>query len=444
VSSKLTLNLGLRYDIYEYMNQPNLDKNRTYLALQAIGNPFGGLPETDRNNFSPRLGMAWDLKGDGSNVVRGSYGLYYVMQIKNTYYQRNYIEKDVIFINQSFINSAIGSGPLANYIYGVTPLSSVAPTPVNPTNFPRGGSNTGYWYDPNIKDAQTHKWHAGYSRMLAENTMIAADYTHVVLQNGWRNLNINPLLDHDNNPATPRVRPLAAEFGRVLNDPALMGVVNIAASVNRGLYDELAVHFERRFSADASLQVNYTLASARSMGGATDGALRVGSPFPQTASVTGGDIYADSEYGPSAFDERHRVTIAGVIKLPFGFDLSPSLTAASARPYDQFSGPNPTGDGSLQLLGDDGRPVGIRAARGKPLFNANARITKNFNFTTAQRLGVFIEMYNLTNRANFGNSFGTTRGNPTYNQPVGYLGGIGAVSTIPNSFQMQLGARFSF
>ena len=82
--------------------------------------------------------------------------------------------------------------------------------------------------------------------------------------------------------------------------------------------------------------------------------------------------------------------------------------------------------------------------RGKPLFNANARITKNFSFGTVQRLGVFIEMYNPTNRANFGNSFGTTRGNPTYNQPTGYLGGIGAVSTIPNSFQVQLGARFSF
>jgi hypothetical protein len=223
-----------------------------------------------------------------------------------------------------------------------------------------------------------------------------------------------------------------------------MGVVNIASSVNRGLYDELAVHFERRFSADASLQVNYTLAAARGMGGATDGALRVASPFPQRPSATGGEIYADSEYGPSAFDERHRITVAGVIRLPWGFDLSPSVTAASARPYDQFTGPNPSGDGSLQLRGSDGQPLGIRAARGKPLFNANARITKNFNFTTTQRLGVFIEMYNLTNRANFGNSFGTTVGNPTYNQPVGYLGGIGAVSTIPNSFQMQLGARFSF
>src|SRR5206468_3808990 len=97
VSSKVTLNLGLRYDVYEYMNQPNLDKNRTYLALKAIGSPYGALPQTDKNNFSPRIGFAWDVTGDGTNVVRGSYGTYYVMQIKNTYYQRNYLEKPTIF-----------------------------------------------------------------------------------------------------------------------------------------------------------------------------------------------------------------------------------------------------------------------------------------------------------------------------------------------------------
>src|SRR4029453_1282982 len=130
-----------------YMNQPNLERNRTYLALKEIGSPYGGLPQTDKNNFSPRVGLAWDLKGDGTSVVRGSYGLYYVMQIKNTYYQRNYIEKDTVFINQTFANSAIGSGQLPTFIYGVSPLP---PTPVNPTNFPAGGNNTGYWYDPNI------------------------------------------------------------------------------------------------------------------------------------------------------------------------------------------------------------------------------------------------------------------------------------------------------
>jgi len=434
VSSKVTLNLGLRYDVYEYMNQPNLDKNRTYLALKAIGSPYGALPQTDKNNFSPRIGLAWDVTGDGTNVVRGSYGTYYVMQIKNTYYQRNYLEKPTIFFSTAVTDTAIGVGPLANFVYGQTPLP---PTPVDPAFFPAGQRTIGYWYDPNIKDAQTHKFHAGFAHVFPHEMVLAADYTHVLLQNGWRNLDINPLLGG--------VRPLAADFQRVYGDPNLMGVINIASSVNRGLYDELAVHFERRFSAATSIQTNYTLANARGMGGALDGALRNAAPFPQTASATGGDIYAGADYGPAAYDERHRITVAGVFNLPYGFDLSPSMTAASARPYTQINGANPSGDGSLFLKAADGAPLGIGNARGVPLFNVNARVTKNITFAQNQKIGVFIEVYNLTNRANFGNSFGANAASPaTYGLPTGYIGGIGAVSTIPNSFQTQLGARFSF
>jgi hypothetical protein len=137
--------------------------------------------------------------------------------------------------------------------------------------------------------------------------------------------------------------------------------------------------------------------------------------------------------------------VAGVFNLPLGFDVSPSVTWASARPYDQFRGANPSGDGNLQILGPDGNPVGIRPVRGDALFNANARVTKNFSITQTNKLGVFIEMYNLTNRANFGNNFGTQSATlATYNVPIGYLGGIGAVSTIPNSFQVQFGTRFTF
>jgi hypothetical protein len=442
MSSRLTLNLGLRWDVYEFMNQPNLEKNRTYQALKALGSPYGQLPNTDRNNFSPRLGFAWDLTGDGKNVVRGSYGLYYVQQIKNTYYQRNYLEKPTIFFSTAVTNSAIGSGPLANYVYGVSPLP---PTPVDPTFFPTGQRTIGYWYDPDLQDAQTHKFHAGFAHVFAGETVIAADYTHVLLQHGWRNLDINPLLPNPDNPAGARVRPMAADLQRVYGDANLLGVINIASSVNRGLYDELAVHFERRFSPTTSIQTNYTLAWARGMGGALDGALRNASAYPQTPSATGGNIYADWEFGPTSYDERHRVTVAGVFSLPFGFDVSPSLTAASARPYTEVNGLNPSGDGNLQVRNADGTPAGIGNARGYPLFNVNARVTKNFSLPADRRIGVFIELYNLTNRANFGNQLGTNQATPsTFAKPVGYLGGIGAVSTIPNSFQMQLGARFSF
>jgi hypothetical protein len=96
-------------------------------------------------------------------------------------------------------------------------------------------------------------------------------------------------------------------------------------------------------------------------------------------------------------------------------------------------------------LARSGDPEGIRQARGYTLFNANARITKNFKVSPTQTIGLFAELYNLTNRANFGAAVGNNAASPTtYLKPNGYIGGIGAVSTIPNSFQTQFGARYSF
>ena len=235
-----------------------------------------------------------------------------------------------------------------------------------------------------------------------------------------------------------------------------MGPVNIIASVNDGTYDEMVVHFEKRFGAATAIRADYVLAYADGMGGVTDGAARQGSAAPQIPSTTGGDIYAPWEYGPTAFDERHRVTLSGVLPIGWGFELSPTLVAASARPYTQSRVPNPSGDGNLRVLCPSGNsadvgfgagqvPCEVNNARGEPLFNINARITKNFTFSSTQRLGVFAELYNLTNRPPFGNQLGGNQQAPTtYNQPVGYLGGAGAVSTLPNSFQAQFGVRMSF
>jgi len=454
VSSRLTLNLGLRYDYYSFLNsQANLGTNRTYQVLKGIGSKWAtGLPSPDKNNVSPRLGMAWDVHGDGNDILRASYGLFYMQILKNSTYQREYLQKDVLYITQTTTNSAVGVGPLANYVYGASPLPAI---PVAPTTFPAGANSVGYWYDPNIKDAQTQQAHVGWSHLLSDKSVISADYTHILMTNGWRSLNINPLLPDPANPNGARIRPLAADFQRVFGDPRIMGIVNILMSNDRSLYDEVATHYEHRFSAQAGFQVNYTLAWGRGIGGVADGTTRTAPPSPQTPNADGGLYNAPWEWGPTAFDERHRVTVAGNFMLPLGIDVSPSLTAATARPYTQYRATNPSGDGSLQLLCPSGNsddvgfgagqvPCGVNNARGYPLFNANLRLTKNVSLGR-DKVGLFAEFYNVTNRANFGNIIGGNQFAPTtYNKPTGYLGGIGAVSTIPNSFQVQFGARYSF
>ncbi|HEY7170401.1 MAG TPA: TonB-dependent receptor [Vicinamibacterales bacterium] len=435
LNSRMTLNLGLRWDAYDYFTR-QLPNNRVYQTLQAIGSPYGALPQIHYDGFAPRLGIAWDLHGDGKNVVRGSYGKFLVFGLQNSYYIRNILSQPIIYTQSTIVDPAVGVGPLANFVWNTTPLPL---PPGAPTTLPPGNSTAGYWYDPNLRDERDHQFHGGMTHLFAHDTVLSVDYTHTLGHDGWRQLDINPLING--------VRPLAADLKRVFNDPNLLGQVFIIASPDRSLYDEVAVHLERRFSQATALQVNYTLAWARGMGGLTDGALTTGpaAPYPQTASPTGGDIYAPWEWGPTAFDERHRVVVAGNFTLPWAIDVSPSVTAATARPYTQYRAVNPSGDGSLQVLGSDGNPAGINNARGIPLFNANARVTKNFAIVGDNRISVFAEFFNITNRANFGNQyFGNAFSPATYNQPASYLGGFGAVSTLPNSFQVQFGARLSF
>jgi Carboxypeptidase regulatory-like domain len=442
VAQRLTLNLGVRYDRQELVNNCCWETSRTYKILKDIGHPYGKLPKTDGNNVAPRAGVALDVNGDGRNVLRGSFGMFYGTGIITSAYFSNLEQQETVFVRSTVANSAIGSGQLADYVYGVSPLPQAPP--FAPTQFIPGGNAQGQWYTPDFADAYSVNSSAGFAHMFSPTTVLSVDYLNVQTRNGWRFLNINPLLDTDNNPATPRVRGLAADLQRVYGDPALLGPVQVLCSCNDGKYDGIDVHLERRLAANA-ITVNYTLAWARGMAGSTDFTTQGGQIGPENVDTLGGDIYAPYESGPTSVDERHRLTIAGVIPLAYGLDLAPSFTAASARPYTQYSAPNPNGIGSLYLRDANGQPLGPYNARGKALVNVSTRVTKQVRFAQNRQLSLFAEFYNMLNRANFGNSYGGNAFAPTtYNQPNGYLGGIGSTTTLPISFQVQFGGRFSF
>ena len=442
LAPRVTLNLGVRYDREELVNNCCWEASRTYKILKDISHPYGKLPKTDNNNIAPRVGVAIDANGDGRNVLRGSFGMFYGTGIITSAYFSNLEQQETVFVRSTVANSAIGSGQLANFVYGVSPLPPAPP--YAPTAFIPGGNAQGQWYTPDFEDPFSVNSSVGFSHMFSPTMVLSVDYLNVQTRHGWRFLNINPLLDTDNNPSTPRVRALAADLQRVYGDPALLGPVQVLCSCNDGKYDGIDVHFERRLAQNA-ITVNYSLAWARGMAGTTDFTTQGGQIGPENVDSLGGDIQAPYEFGPTSVDERHRVTVAGVIPLRSGFDVAPSFTAASARPYTQFSAPNPNGIGSLYLRDASGQPLGPNNARGKALVNASLRVTKQLKFAANRQLSLFAEFYNMLNRANFGNSFGGNAFAPTtYNQPNGYLGGIGSTTTLPISFQVQFGGRFSF
>jgi len=455
VTPRLTLNLGARYDLHHFNNNCCQDQNRVGQILRALGNPngFGPLPKSDTNNIAPRVGVAWDVNGNGKNVARASFGLFYGTGIITSVYASDYQSGPVLYLTKTLTTSTYGVGQLANYVYGVSPLPD-GPG-LAPSQFPAGGSTAGNWLDPNFKDPLSANYAAGFSHAFTGSTVLSVDYTHVRGYNGWRTKQINPLLPNPANPTGARVRPLSVLTQSAFGDPNLFAGVSILDAFNLSDYDGVDTHFERRFGKNSFI-VNYTLAWARGYGGDADFTTQGGAIPPQISSVTGGNLYDPWEWGPTSTDERQRISVLGVINLPGGFEVSPNLTAATARPYTQFKGVNPSQDGNLQILCPSGNnndvgfgagqvPCGVNNARGTPLINLNARVTKNLSFGTAQKIALFAEFYNVLNRANFGNSyFNRADQVATYNKPNGYLGGIGSTSTIPISFQVQFGARVSF
>jgi hypothetical protein len=89
----LTANLGLRYEYFgvQHNNNPNLDSNyydaegqpNIFMAIRngnvftVPNSPIKGLWKPDYNNFAPRVGLAWDVNGDGRMSLRGGYGISY-------------------------------------------------------------------------------------------------------------------------------------------------------------------------------------------------------------------------------------------------------------------------------------------------------------------------------------------------------------------------------
>jgi outer membrane receptor protein involved in Fe transport len=468
VSKRLTLSLGLRWDKdYNMIGGSDIKNSRTYLELVALNSPVSNpyvssIAKDDNLDFSPRVGFAYDLTGKGNHVLRGGYGLYYGNVFQNIPLFMEQMANATVFQTVLSLSSPTdvvpGTGKtLGQWQYGTDPMPTIPP----PSSTLAPGS-VGRLMDPHYRNPITEEYNIGYTWAINQNTAFEAEYTHVLGIHENRTMNIDQKIPING----VLTRPLDPAFAANPSIPELASV-RVEESIGREHYDGVNLSVRERLSKRFQLQANYTLGFAYGYG-TGGGSFR---NYPKLSTAP----FASWEWGPSPNDERHHVTIAGVVNLPKGFEIAPILQYGSARPFDLTNSSNtlntgggtgvgvvvPTSDPTNYFAfagnntGAQNCFYGINGAsqsctiakydplRGDPTFQLDTRLAKGFKFGERANLQLIAEAFNLTNRANYGNNFGHSIGSATtFDHPVGFIAPSSTI--IPRSTWGELGFRFSF
>jgi hypothetical protein len=361
---------------------------------------------------------------------------------------------------------------LSDWRFGIDPLPTIPPPP---TQLPDG--STGRIMDPDYQNPLTQQWNAGYSWQLNSYSVLEFEYTHILGLHESKTVNINPTraIFLTSGGAEITSRPLTAAL-TAAHQPVL-GRIDLEQSSGRSRYDGMNISYRRRLHNGFTVNATYTLSRALAYNGNSAAFRnRAWDPF---------NMFADYELGPTPNDSRHRFSMGSVVNLPGGFQVAPILQWESARPYTAGYGAGVdilgTGGGrgtshvvvfndkpndlkaTMTAFGDPGDPINGAAnrvkfrnclrsgqctfapfdnLRGQPFFQLDARVTKNFKIRERANLQAIFQVFDLTNRANFGNNFTTDLRDPKFGIPSNFLTPTGV--TVPHSLSAELGVKFSF
>jgi hypothetical protein len=346
---------------------------------------------------------------------------------------------------------------LPQWQYGISPMPTIPP----PSSTLSVGS-VGRIMDPTYKNPQTEEFNIGSSYQLSQSSAIELEYVHVLSLHENKTINIDQKVCSDDGAGGVNcVRPLDAAFATA-GLPRLNSIRD-EASIGRSHYDGVNLTYRQRMSHHFSLNANYTLSWAYSFDGG-GGSFR---NYPRIAT----DPFASYEWGPSPNDERHHISLSGIVELGKGFQVAPILQFGTARPYNPTSQTNvlDSGGGTANaVIVPKSDPTNYLAyssqdaaaeycfyvtqqctiakydsLRGDAFFQLDTRIAKNFKLGETRNLQLVAQFFNLTNRANYGSNFHNDVQNPSnFGTPAGFINPSSTI--IPRSFQSEFGFRFTF
>lgn len=452
VTPKLTINYGLRYEV-DVRKSPL----RTYYG-----------------NVGPRVGFAWDTFGDKKTVVRGGYGMFYgqipfvidyvvnSLNEINGFRQIPQVLTTITNANPMQTSSFIYQTLRAQGVIGV-PNTIRTITPADLTQFGINVSQTGprnpltvlFRADPTYRNQRAQQGSIGVEHELAPGFSFGVSYVWALTQFVTRARDIN-LLPRPINPATG-IREWTAASGctgaGILNcfrNPSLFQEILYESSSSAN-YNGIILEFNKQFGRNIAISGNYTYSEAKDQVTDYNSDFRA---FDQTDN--------QSEFSLSAFDQRHKFVVYGVLQSTSqnaflrDWTLTPIFRANSGRPFNLLAGVDVNGDRStngdrpLFLVGGlPSGPIARNIGIGPSFATLDMRVTKKIRFSENIGLDLTAEAFNLFNRLNFA-SVNNTVG-PTFDRNEGVTGNRNVGPSAPLGFtsafdprRIQLGAKLRF
>ncbi len=424
VHPRVRLNLGLRYDVNTDSRNNEFYEDFLLLPQNAGLDKFVSTGDrgTDADNFQPRFGAVWDVRGDGTLVGRSGWG--------------RYVTRDKPWIQVSNENGLTGNlvtildPQLLKFYPDVTAVLGGRPL----SQFGAAAGRQANLIGDIFEMPQMTTTTVGVGWQLTNSTSLDADYVHALgtKQQGAtdRNLPASGAISASN----PRPVP---QWGRV----------HVIENYGKTWYDALEMQLRQRVRGGNSLQVSYTLGRALLDGVTGETGIRGTQRTPQ-------------EKGYNYSDTRHNLSVSASQSLPWGVSLSTIARVISGGPTNVFAGADLDGDGNtasdrprgltptvgrgdvdeqLQIINAYRATLGLAPftddrIRVYPFRSIDIRATKSVDLGGGRRIQVFFEGFNVFN---FVNKTVTNNQNirlATFMLPTGAL----------DARQVQWGARFNF
>jgi carboxypeptidase family protein len=452
LSRNLTLNLGVRYERITVPHElsgrmasmPDLQAARTVAGGPMFRNP-------SLKNVAPRAGVAWNITGDGRNVLHGGAGYFFEPILSNIY--RAYGNRTPPFYNL------------------INPASPTFPNP------PASGTSSLLRLDLvqyNLKNPYRVQYNATYQRELPGRTVVTVGFIGSRGYNQIRNVEYNQ--------AIAQVLADGSLFfpvGGTRRNPNF-GSMRLRITDGLSWYTGLVVGGTRRFSQGLSMQASYTLGRSEDLGSQAVGSGDFDNSFQPAYAF---DRMGNK--GLSDFDIRHNFVYNSTWELPFaksltglargvayGWQLSGILTVRSGIPFspvlgfdraralprsggagqrpdlvagcsrnpvrggaDQYFDPNCFALPAPGTLGNVGRNTIIGPGYG----SLDMAIFKNVPFGPGRRVQFRAEGFNVTNHVNLGLPATTV-----FNS-AGRVSTAGQITTIVGTArQFQFGVKLEF